>query len=858
MRGWLISCALLAAVPARADCPHAGKTLPVAHGPVRVDGVLDDPTWASACFIDDFEQKTPAYGARPSRRVIAAVAIDGDTLYVAARMWSAGAADIDDALTQRDDTQQAERFIVSIDPSHTRRIAYSFAVTAAGVRADWIHTDDTEGARDATWDPVWRASTQVLGDGWTAELAMPLSQLRLARTPQASWGINFNWYVPHRNEDVFWRAVPPDRTAWASWFGELTELPRIERGMGVELLPYGASRLTVNESPTDALAHRTAIGFDAGLDARLRPLPGLTVAATINPDFGQIDADPAFVNLTAFEIQLPEKRPFFIVNAPLFADAGGSYFYSRRIGGLPRTLPTADEIDLPTEVRILGAVAAGGFLAERTQIAVVGALTGSADADALVGGMPRRLAIAPLTGWAAARLEHQIGASVLGATATAVERGLSGSPLARLLPRTALVAGGDARLRSADGTYEMLLFGGVTSVSGTPEAITQIEESSAHYFQRPDAGHLHLDTTARRLLGWHAGASGTRRAGAWQGTALVNLESPGFELNDLGVLQSADDIDASTDVRRIVTTPGERVFSWTAGGGASTSWNFGGLRKPIDLRAAGDITSVAFNSASIAVDITTPGGSDDLTRGGPAMQTDWAESIKLTATTPRGRAQQLSGSVLGQRSSTLPQGVIASVSLTSRVNPALRLDVTPSLTWLDSERQYVATVAGAGGGERTFGTRYVFGQLHRKEAAVDLRATWSLSPEIVLTLYAQPFASVGRYDRLGELAAAGSRDVRWYDAALRAGAMRQIVDADAAAGSPAVFSIAEPDFTIASLRSTAVLRWEITPGSTLFVVWQQSRQGNDARSQPLHAAAPDILTASGVHSLAVKLSYWFG
>jgi uncharacterized protein DUF5916 len=852
MRGCLVVCALLVAVPARADCPHTGKTVPVAHGSVNVDGKLDDPTWATACFIDDFEQKQPAFGAPPSRRVTAAVAIDGDTLYIAARIWSAGPEDIDDALTQRDDTGQAERFIVSVDPSHTHRLAYSFAVTAAGVRADWIHTDDTEGARDFTWNPVWRSKTQVLADGWTAELAMPVSQLRLPATPQTSWGINFNWYIPHRNEDVFWRAVPPDRTAWASWFGELTEVPRIRRGLGFELLPYAASQLTIDEAPAGALSHRTSIGVDAGLDAKLRPLPGLTVAATINPDFGQVDVDPAVVNLTAFEILLPEKRPFFIENAPLFANAGGNYFYSRRIGGLPRALPTADELDLPTQVRILGAAAAGGFIAERTQIAAIGALTDAAAADAVVGGATQELAVAPLTGWAAARVEHQVGASVLGVTATALRRDLAGSPLALRLPRTALVGGGDAKLRTADGTYEAFLFGGVTSVFATPEALALVEQSSTHYFQRPDATHVHLETTARRLVGWHAGAIGTKRAGAWQGSALVNLESPGFELNDLGVLQSADDIDVAADLRRSVTTPGQRVFAWGIGGGASTAWNFGGLRKPIDLHASGDLTSTAFNAASIGFDVTTPGGSDDLTRGGPAMQIGWAESVKLSATTPRGRAQQLSATVIGQLSPTLQQGIVASVSATSRVTPALRLDLTPSLTWLETRRQYVATVTDAGGGEATFGARYLFGQLHRKEAALELRATWSLSPELVLTLYAQPFVSVGRYDRLGELAAAGARDVRWYAATAHAQATRTIAD------GPAGFSIAEPDFTVASLRSTAVLRWELTPGSTLFVVWQQSRQGSDARSQPLHTAAPDVVTQPGIHSLAIKLSYWFG
>src|ERR1044071_2272258 len=193
MRGCLIGCLLLVAGQARADCPRTGKSIPAAHGSVEVDGKLDDPTWVAACFIEDFEQKQPAYGAPPSRRVTTAVAIDRDTLYIAARMWSAGPRDIDATLTRRDDTGQAERFIVSIDPSHSRRVAYSFAVTAAGVRADWIHTDDTEGARDATWNPVWRARTAIVADGWTAELAMPLSPLRPPPGPPPTRGVNLNW-----------------------------------------------------------------------------------------------------------------------------------------------------------------------------------------------------------------------------------------------------------------------------------------------------------------------------------------------------------------------------------------------------------------------------------------------------------------------------------------------------------------------------------------------------------------------------------------------------------------------------------------------------------------------------------------
>jgi hypothetical protein len=816
---------------AAADCPPSlAKTLPVARGAIQVDGRLDDPTWQAACFVDDFTQKQPRWAAPPSHPIKVAVAIDGHTLYIAARMWSAGPDDISDALTQRDDTSQAERLIVSIDPSHTRRLAYSFAVTARGVRADWIHTDDAEFKRDPSWNPVWVAKAELVADGWTAELAIPLSQLRLPRTPQSSWGINFNWYIPHRQEDVFWISVPPDQTAWASMFGQLTELPPIKGGLGLEVLPYVATRVAFDEDPSAPGDHRWLAGFEAGVDVKLRPLPGLTVTATINPDFGQVEADPAFVNLTAFEVRLPERRPFFVENQALFANSGASYFYSRRIGA--------------SGARILGALAAGGYVAEQTQVAVLGAVTDRNEIDGTI--------VAPLTGWSAARVEHQIGPSVLGATATAVGRSLTDTGLDAVLPSSAFVAGVDARLRTADRAYQLDAFAGVTSIYGSAAAIERVQLSSAHYFQRPDQSYLAFDPSATSLLGWHGSTSLSKRAGMWQGTALLVAESPRYELNDIGTLASADDIDLAVDIKRHDTTPTERVFSWNVGGGIASAWNFGGDRRPVDLHASAEVVTQSFSSASATAHVTSPGLVDELTRGGPSMRIGWTGGGSLGASTPRGTARQLTGTLSAEVSPTLQQGVVASLSLAARITPALRLDLVPSLTVVETERQYVATVTDAGGGADTYGARYLFGHLHRKEAALELRTTWSLSPDLVLTLYAQPFFSVGRYDRIGELVASREADVRWYATAVHDGAMRTIAD-------DVTFSIKEPDFRVASLRSTLVLRWELAPGSTLFVVWQQLRGGIPLLPvQTLHSTVPDAFTQPALHTLALKLSYWFG
>jgi hypothetical protein len=708
------------------------------------------------------------------------------------------------------------------------------------VRADWVHTDDNEYQRDMSWNPVWIAKAQILPDGWSAEMAIPLSQLRLPHEPAASWGIDFNWYIPHRNEDVFWRAVPLDRTAWASYFGALTELPPVHPGLNLELLPYAATSFTVDESPQGQLSHRWRAALEAGLDLKLRPLPGLTVTATINPDFGQVDADPAFVNLTAYEVSLPERRPFFVENNALFGDQPLGYFYSRRIGGLPRTLPAADELDLPSQVRILGAVAAGGYVASRTQVAMLGAITDQATADAIIGGAKKPVVVAPLSSWAAARVEHQIGASVLGATATAVARDLANTGLEPLLPSSALVAGGDAKLRTPDGTYELDVYGGTSDVNGSAAAITLLEQSSTHYFQRPDQHYLHVDTTAHHLVGWHAGVYGEKRAGLWRGYTWFDMQAPQLDLNDMGMLQSADDITAEAEIRRSVTTPTEHVLNWDVFAGAGSYWNFGGMMKPAVLHSGGDVTLGSFHSLSGFARVQTPGTSDDLTRGGPTMGMGWAGSLQLQASTPHGRAHELHGSVEVDVSDTLQQGVIASAGLTTRLAPSLRLDLTPSVSRIETHRQYVASVGSP--------AEYLFGHLHRTDAALELRATWSLSPDLVLTLYAQPFVSVGRYDQIGALVAPGSADVRWLPTS-RSGSSR-FVDG---------IEIAEPDYRVASLRSTAVLRWELRPGSILYVVWQQSRGGvPQLPAQTLHATAPELFTQPAVHTIAVKLSYWFG
>ena len=690
-------------------------------------------------------------------------------------------------------------------------------------------------------------------DGWSAELAIPLSQLRLPREPAASWGINFDWYLPRRNEDVFWRAVPKDRTAWASYFGELVALPPVQPGINLELLPYAAARASLDEVRPAPPAHRALAGFEAGLDAKLRPLPGLVINATINPDFAQVEADPAFVNLTAYEVTLPEKRPFFVENNSLFHNYEATYFYSRRIGGLPTRLPDYDAIDLPPQVRILGAAAAGGYVAAKTQIAALAAVTDETRAAAIVDGRHQDLIVSPLTLWGATRIEHQVGReSVVGFTGTLVERALGGTGLEPLLDRSAAVASVNAVLRTDDGEWELFPWAGVSGVFGSAASITAIEESSAHYFQRPAQTYLHLDRDAHRLLGWNAGTFLTKRSGMYQGDVGVGIESPGWELNDAGVLHQADGIAMSAELARNVTEPTQRLYAWSTGASVEQEVTFGGDRKPAAISARLNATLPSLWSGVLFGAYDTPGDLPDLTRGGPLMHVGWASTAVVNVNSPYGRRHTVSFHLAANYSPTLDTGLEAIITAATRLTPALRLDLVPSLTIDGNARQYLAAIDDPEAAD-TFGVRYLFGRLHRREAAVELRATLALSPDLVITVFAQPFVSVGKFDRVGELTRAGGADVRWYDTAVHDPGLRTIVDGGSA------FSIDEPDYTVASLRSTAVLRWEFRPGSTLYIAWQQNRGGVPVTvAQPLHGTIGDAFTQAAIHTLAIKLSYWFG
>jgi hypothetical protein len=405
--------------------------------------------------------------------------------------------------------QDAEVFTVSLDPYHDRRTAYSFSVSSGGVRGDaYLPQDSEDSGRELQYDPVWSARTRVDAEGWTAEMRIPFSQLRFNARTEQTWGLQLTRNISDKSERIQWVLSPVSAAGFSSRFGLLEGIAGIPPARRLELLPYVAGDVTyrANVDPANPFDERTAAR--AGGDLKVGSGPNLTLDATFNPDFGQVEADPAVVNLTAFETVFDERRPFFIEGNELLTGRGQSFlgrptwFYSRRIGAAPRGSATAHYVKLPTSTTIASAAKLTGRLASGLSIGGLAAVTpreyaSTFDTTALTSG---RVAVEPPSVFGVVRLVQDIGSqqSNLGTSLTYVRRSLDErGGLDQLLPGNAIAGGVDWKLRYKQGMYEITGWVGGSRVEGDPAAIARLQRSSAHYYQRPDQDHISYDTARR-------------------------------------------------------------------------------------------------------------------------------------------------------------------------------------------------------------------------------------------------------------------------------------------------------------------------------------------------------------------------
>jgi hypothetical protein len=812
--------------------------VPDASG-LKLDGDLSDVLWEHARVIEGFKQREPREGEDATYPTEVRLLADATALYVAVRAEDPEPAKIVGHLTRRDEWSPSDWIRVIVDSYNDRRTAFEFAVNPAGVKADTYWFNDMN--EDTGWDAVWEVATRRTERAWQAEFRIPYSQLRFPKNPDGRIGFAVFRRIARLSEVSSWPLVAQSRAGYVSQFGQLTNLTPGSAPRRLELVPYGVTQLGTNPTSDNPLVEPRDPDASAGLDLKYALTPGLTLTATVNPDFGQVEADPAVVNLTAFETFFQERRPFFVEGSGNFAfdldcedGACTGLFYSRRVGRAPQgeaEVPEGEYAESPAQTTIIGATKVTGRLG-KFSIGAMNAITQEEEARITgPGGAISRQAVEPLTSYTVVRAKREFANnSNVGFMVTATNRRLSEN-LQDVLAGQAYTGGVDVDWRLTS-KYQLTGYWAGSTIHGTPGAITSLQENSRHYFQRPDADHVELDLDSGSLKG-HAGqvAFGKNGGQRVRFRSQVTYKSPGFDTNDVGYLRRADQRTMMNWLQWRFPTPTSWYRSVRLNFNQWGGWNFGGDRLFLGSNVNGHVQFLNNWRVGGGLTLNAEHFDDRLTRGGPgglnpARAGNW---FYVESDDRRRIVVNAFGFVGGDRHDS--HNVEVSPSVTFR--PTSALSIEPGVLWSlnRDDAQWVEQVEDAG-------THYVFGELDQKTLALTLRVNYTIRPTLSVQVYAQPFVSAGDYDRYKELA--DGRAPRYEDR-YRPYAYR-----------------GNADFNYASLRMTNVLRWEYRPGSTLFVVWQQSREDATAYGDfQFGRDVGHIFDTPAQNVFLVKVAYWF-
>jgi len=504
-----------------------------------IDGRDDDAVWQTAPVITQFLEAEPTEGAPPKARTEARIAYDAHNLYVFVRAYDPHPDSIVSLLSRRDDQTASDHITILLDSYHDRRTGFEFSVNPAGVKCDYAIYND--GAEDASWDAIWDVATRTDSLGWTAEYRIPLSQLHYHVHKDGVFGILIWRVIERYTETITWPLYRMSRSGLVSQFGELTGLDGLAEPGDLEVTPYLVTK-NVQGAPSSGYDRDQQVSI--GGDLKYQLSSNLLLNATANPDFGQVDADPSQLNLSAFETFFSERRPFFVEGKGLFTfnvncvvvldcNTGEGLFYSRRIGRSPQLADVYDDSTAEQATRILGAAKLTARFDNGLSLGMMDAVTDR------VGGTDG-VTLEPRANYAVVRAnqDYADGNGSVGFIFTGVNRQTDSSSSPYL--HTSAYAGGlDARRRFL-GDYEVSGSFDASRVAGSPAAIALTQEDPVHLYQRPD-GPLTFDSTHTSLSGTNVEVRAAKVGGKLlQWETAYQRRSPGFEINDLGFLRQAD------------------------------------------------------------------------------------------------------------------------------------------------------------------------------------------------------------------------------------------------------------------------------------------------------------------------------
>ncbi|MFO7934085.1 MAG: DUF5916 domain-containing protein [Bacteroidales bacterium] len=834
-----------------------------------IDGAFDDQAWQEGSWENGFVQHEPSEGKPPSQQTEFKVAFDNMNLYVAIRALDSAPDSITSRMTRRDEGEGDLVFVV-FDSYHDLRTGFAFGVSSAGVRTDMIFSNNGQN-EDPTWDPIWQAESRIHEWGWGAEMKIPFTQLRFEKNTEEVWGFDVARQIFRHNEMSLWHPIPRTAPGMIHAMGELDGLQEIEPRKQLDLTPYGVGSVkTYEPEEGNPFADGTDLDVDFGLDGKIGVTNNLTLDFTVNPDFGQVEADPSEVNLTAFETFFEEKRPFFIEGNSITSFNVGlgdgevgndNLFYSRRIGRRPQGYPDAEEgeyVKMPIFTPILGAAKLTGKTEKGWSMGVIEAVT--AEAKATIGnGDTRKEIVEPLTNYSLVRVQKDFnkGNSILGAAATSTIRKLEGTGM-EWLHGNATTGGVDFTRYFKERNYMMNVSLYMSHVEGSAEAISRTQLSSARYFQRPDAGYVEYDPTRTSLSGLGGKLEFGKIGGRWNFLFMNIFKSPGLELNDMGYMQNADQMLNVLWTGYNFNEPFSIFRSLNLNNDVYLSSDFGGRINGVGYEYNARANFKNYWHAGLGGGFNFHQISNTILRGGPSMYLPRGGRFHgFFSTDDRKVLSAAFRSFISWGAEKYYREGSYGLSLTLRPINTLSISLFPSYSSSSRELQYITRE------EMNGEDRFLFGHIDQKVLSTSLRINYNITPDLTIQYWGQPFIASGNYSGFKMITDPKAEEFSDRYHVFTSGQISLAEDTyqiDEDRDMQVDYRFGNPDFNVDEWLSNLVIRWEFMPGSTAYLVWSQTRDYYSPQgSFEVWNNVDNLFTdKKPTNTFLVKLSYRFG
>lgn len=835
-----------------------------------IDGRLNDAAWDQVAWAGgDFRQMNPDKGKPGTVQTKFKILYDARNLYVIIRAYDPEPDKIVRRMARRD-SFEGDRVSIHIDSYYDKRTAFAFTASASGVKGDEYVSNNGEDW-DSGWDPIWYLDTSIDAEGWIAEMRIPLSQLRFADMAEMTWGVQVMRSYFRNQERSQWQYIPPDAAGYVHLFGEMNGIKGIRPQKQLEIQPYVVAK-TERFQEEEGNPFRTGESSSAafGLDAKIGVTSDITLDLTVNPDFGQVEADPSQVNLTAFELFFQERRPFFIegnntLNFPVSNFNSNNLFYSRRIGRQPQTGANPDQsgedgvpefIKANTRSTILGAAKLTGKNKQGFSWGILESVTSLEKATIDSLGYRRKQVIEPMTNYFASRAQQDInkGNTIIGGMFTATNRKLDNARL-NWLHDAAYSGGVDLLHHWKKREYYVSAKGVLSHVKGSREAISNTQLSSERYFQRPDNHHTEYDPNRTSLTGTGGQVNIGKKSGDIVSDLGVVWQSPGLELNDIGFMSQTDNIMQWFWMQYRVLEP-KGITRWQRYNiNEWRAYDFGmrNLNEGYNVNAHAQFRNLWRTGGGVTW-IRRSASNADL-RGGPSILYPGMMYYWMYVGTDSRKKFSLSFNPeigIGNRNYT--RNTDLNLEMNYQPINAFSVSISPSFSSSSNQLQYVSTVSA--GSE----PRYVVAEIDQTVARVSVRMTLMLTPNLSLQYWGQPFGTAGKYSNFKHITDSRAESYTQRFAQYPTSWLSQSdgnYSVDEGNNGSIDYSFGNPDFNFGQFRSNMVVRWEYIPGSTVFFVWTKERNGAFYDSDPDHEKYSFVFDEKGHNIFLVKFTYRF-